>query len=303
MLHYFLTGDEASREAAIGLARWVIDMDDGRKTVFRWLSAADTGWPASRVAGLSRPRPRGRATRSRALLDGHRLTGDPAFLRKAEQLIRRVIHPADDVTRMVGLARTKSSRRREPLVLHDVPAVARASTSTTRRNSANSTPMYAYARASLLHYARWMASTNTPICDHPELLEYPTETWAAQDMRKSEVFDFAAMHAVGDERERFLERAEFFYRTAIETLSKMPTRTLCRPLVLLMTQGWRRAWFAAHPEEVRPAPAVEVTDFGRPTAFLPQKVIAVRRAKRIVAGLGLLSLGGVVALVIALLVK
>ena len=51
MLHHFLTGDHLSRETAIELARWTIDMDDGRKTVFRWL-AGDA--PAT-------PRPRGRS--------------------------------------------------------------------------------------------------------------------------------------------------------------------------------------------------------------------------------------------------
>jgi len=42
-----LTGDPMSREAVANLARWVIDMDDGRQTVFRWLAPGDTGvaWP------------------------------------------------------------------------------------------------------------------------------------------------------------------------------------------------------------------------------------------------------------------
>ena len=43
MLHYFLTGDRASRDAAIGLARWVLDMDDGRRTPFRWLAGGADG--------------------------------------------------------------------------------------------------------------------------------------------------------------------------------------------------------------------------------------------------------------------
>ena len=32
-----------------------------------------------------------------------------------------------------------------------------------------------------------------PVLDKPEMLEFPNETWAAQDMRKSEVFKFAAV--------------------------------------------------------------------------------------------------------------
>ena len=33
--------------------------------------------------------------------------------------------------------------------------------------------MYAYARASLLHYARWMADHEVPYLSRPERLEYP----------------------------------------------------------------------------------------------------------------------------------
>ena len=43
MFHYFMTGERASRETAIGLARWVIDMDDGRQTPFRVLAGGATG--------------------------------------------------------------------------------------------------------------------------------------------------------------------------------------------------------------------------------------------------------------------
>ncbi len=43
MLHYFLTGDALARETAIGLAQWVIDRDDGSKTVFRWLARRPDG--------------------------------------------------------------------------------------------------------------------------------------------------------------------------------------------------------------------------------------------------------------------
>jgi hypothetical protein len=42
-LHWLLTGDRMSRDAAIGLARWVIAMDDGRRTIFRWFTRAATG--------------------------------------------------------------------------------------------------------------------------------------------------------------------------------------------------------------------------------------------------------------------
>ncbi len=142
-----------------------------------------------------------------------------------------------------------------------------------------------------------MIEREKPYLEHPEILEYPTETWAAQDMRKCEVFQFAARHASPADRVRLLDRAEFFFRASIDRLSVMPTRTLCRPVVLLLSFGWSRSWFKQHLDPVALPPTLESIDFGKPQVFVPQKVEAIRRAKQLlVAG----AAGGV--LLIAALV-
>src|SRR5690606_4584241 len=84
---------------------------------------------------------------------------------------------------------------------------------------------YAHGRASLIAYARWMAEHEYPYLTKPEKLEYPTETWAAQDVRKADIFCFAAMHVDGSLRELFLERAAFFHRTSVDMLQNMPTKS------------------------------------------------------------------------------
>src|SRR5262249_15916644 len=43
MYDYFLSGDELSKETAVGLGQFVIDMEDGRQTPFRWLDRGETG--------------------------------------------------------------------------------------------------------------------------------------------------------------------------------------------------------------------------------------------------------------------
>lgn len=276
MLHHFLTGNMASREAAIGLARWVIDMDDGRRTVFRWLAGGDTGLASqSRDAGYHGPG-RGSGNSLAALLDGHTLTNDPAFLAKAEQLVRRVIHPADDLP-----ARKLLDVENRWFYTMFLQALGKYLDHKAERGELDA--MYAYGRESLLHYARWMAANERPTLSVPEILEYPNETWAAQDMRKCGVFEFAARHASGDEREQFRERAEFFFRDSVSRLSAFPTRTLARPVVLLLSHGYSHAWFRSHPDDVAPPPKEAVTDFGKPERFVPQKVRAMKRAKRIVA--------------------
>jgi len=275
MLHYFLTGNRASRETALGLARWVVDMDDGTRTVFRWLAGGYTGLASSSRSPSYHGPGRGAANSIAVLLDGHRLSGDPSFLVKAEQVIRRCIHPADDIA-----ARNLLDAENRWFYIMFLQTLGRYLDYKAEIGAVDF--MVVYARASLLAYVRWMADHEYPYLDKPDLLEYPTETWAAQDVRKSEVFKYAAKHAAGEDRSRFLERSDYFFRYSINTLSGMKTRTLARPVVLLLSFGFMQAWFQQHPLAAAPAPAEEHHDFGRPMKFVPQKVRALRRLKGLV---------------------
>src|SRR5204862_2070801 len=114
--------------------------------------------------------------------------------------------------------------------------------------------MYAYSRESLLAYARWMVGHEAPYLDTPERLEFPNETWVAQEVRKSEALDFAARHASGSERQRFLEKATYFWQYAHDTLWKMRTRVFTRPVVLMLGHGLLRAHMDRHREACAPAP-------------------------------------------------
>jgi hypothetical protein len=131
--------------------------------------------------------------------------------------------------------------------------------------------------------------------DRPEKLEYPPGTWAAQDMRKSDAFEYAARHTDGEERSRFLERSEFFFGSSTATLAAMPTRTLARPVVLLLVNGLLHAETRRGLGVRAPRPDVEPADFGRPRAFIPQKARAKRRLALLATTAA--AVGGVVGLV------
>src|SRR5439155_23128436 len=98
LLHYyFLTGDANARDAVVSLADWVIGMDDGARNIFGLIDEGRTG-AASRTTEREYHGPgRGCGNSVNALLDGWLVTGAPGYLEKAEELIRRAIHPADDV--------------------------------------------------------------------------------------------------------------------------------------------------------------------------------------------------------------
>jgi hypothetical protein len=284
LLHHFLTGDPRSRQTVIDLASWVIDMDDGNRTALRWLTRAPTGLAsATGSPGFHGPG-RGAGNSINALLDGHRLTGRAEFLAKAEGLIRRCIHPCDDIA---GRQLLDAERRWSYTMF--LQALGRYLDH--KQDLGTLDFNYAYAQESLLHYARWMADHEIPYLDKPERLEQPTETWAAQDMRKSEVFQYSAIHAAGIERAQFLEKCRFFFRYSVTTLSRMKTRALTRPLVLMLSNGLMYNDVARVAATTQAPVAAPGMDFGAPQRFVPQRHRAVRRA-----GL-LLGLGAIAAVV------
>jgi hypothetical protein len=273
MLHYFLTGDVASRDAALGLADWVIRMDDGNRTPLRWLAGGATGL-ASKTHSLDYHGPgRGAGNAIVVLLNGYRLSGRPEYLTQAEALIRRCVHPCDDVGSR-GLLDPES--RWSYTVFFQ--SLGRYLDEKILRNDLDAT--YAYARDSLLLYARWMHEHEYLYLEKPELLEYPTETWAAQDVRKSDVLLFAAKHATAAaDRDGFIARADALFDGAMTMLAARPTKFTARPRVILMGSGFMR--YAFRPGRVFPrAPAGPSHVAGPgPADFVPQRTIAKRRLK------------------------
>jgi hypothetical protein len=288
-LHYLMTGDPDSREAVLRLARWTKEMDEGELTVFRHLSRRPTGLASATGAEGYHGPGRGPANAVHTLLNALRLTGDRAWLDKAEELIRRCVHPNDNLERRNLL---DAERRWYYTVF--LQALGRYLAAKTERGDEDA--MWHYARSSLLHYARWMVAHEYPYLQKPEILDYPTETWAAQDMRKCEVFDLAAKYAEETtERARFIERARYFFEQSVGTLLTWSTRTFTRPVVLMLSYGYAHLWHEAHRDTMALLPP-SPRETGPPATFEPQKAIAIRRAKMIVVGAALMGLAGLVAL-------
>jgi hypothetical protein len=271
MLHYFLTGDEASRAAAIGLGQWVIDMEDGRRTIFRWLASRPTGFASASGSADYHGPGRGPANSIVACLVAYRLTGDRAFGSKADELIRRCIHPADDVE-----ARNLLDVERRWFYTVFLQALGGYLHDKSERGEIDE--MYGYAQASLLHYGRWMAQHEVPYLSRPDVLTFPNETWAAQDLRKAEVFWWAAAHGSDAERSRFIERARFFFADATARLDASTSRHSTRPMVLCLGNGIRASWFESTLDDRRLWPQGTHGAVGPPLAFVSQRRQATRRA-------------------------
>ncbi|MBD3305772.1 hypothetical protein GF339_05265, partial [candidate division KSB3 bacterium] len=262
MYHYWLTGEPASKEAATGLAEWVMAMDDGTKTRFRWLNTRSTG-AASMTAQRDYHGPgRGAAYSINTLLDAYLLTTQRPYLAKAEELLQRCIHPQDDLEQ-------RNLLNTELRWSYTVFLQVLGRYLDLKVELGETDDLFCYARESLLQYARWMQAHERCISTVFDTVEYPTETWPGQDLRKNHVFLFAAKYSQEPLRSEFLERAAFFWEHPLRDLFAFETKTLTRPLILLMLMSPMPAYFERHPDEAAPqcdCPA----DFGEPQPFVPQ---------------------------------
>lgn len=285
MLYYCMTGDVAAREAVVKMGEWMIAAEDGSATKYRWLARGETGLTTASGTEDYHGPGRGPGNAVEVLVTAFELTHERRFLDQAEKIIRRVVHPDQDIAALDLL--DAENKWFYNLFLQALGRYLEVKLSMRELDR-----MYAYSQRTLLRFADWMADHEYPYLDKPEKLEFPTETWAAQEMRKVEVFQWAARHATGKQRQRFLERAAFFFKTSCNQLESFADKkSLCRPMALLLTNGYSHDWFMQGGlEQIEPAPLGQDFDFGEPTRFVSQKVRAIRRAKLIVAVGALASL-------------
>lgn len=266
LLHHYLSGDRESRDAVVGLAEWVVAMDDGARTLLGLLDAGPTGL-ASKTGDLSYHGPgRGSGNSIAVLLDAHALTGQRRYLEKAEELLRRCVHPADDIA-----ARRLEEPEPRWSYLAFLQVLGRYLDA--KLELAEIDYDFHYARDSLLHYAGWMLEHEVPYRELLHKVAIPTETWPAQDIRKCHVLHLAARFDGSARAHDFRAKAAFFYERCLADLQTFETRYLTRPLVILCVFGFLHEYYRQHAE---PAGSGDDAwrhgyDFGAPAAFVPQR--------------------------------
>jgi hypothetical protein len=271
MAAYYLTGITRYKDAAINAADYVMRIDDGSKTPFKWLCRGDTGYSTLSSEGYYGP---GRASANslHALLTGHELTSDRKYLDRASVLMRRTAHPNQKLAELNLL-------NAELRWFYTMFLQALGRFVDYKMELGELDRDFRYGVATLRHYARWMVENERPTLSEPEKLQYPTETWAAQDMRKWHILEHAARYEDDEAwRARMWERADFFFEYVVDYLTNSPTKSLCRPVVLMHNFGWQREWLVENRENAAFREPID-DDFGTPEIFVPQRQIAVKRFK------------------------
>jgi hypothetical protein len=265
MYYYFLTGSPQTRDAVLKLADWVIRMDDGTADPLGLLDDGPTGRATATVSEDYHGPGRGAGNSINALLDGWTLTSEERYLRKADELIRRCVHPDQDIDQLK--LNDAEHRWSYTVFLNSLGKYL-----LLKRDAGRFDGMYSFVRDVLQTYGHWMAIHEHRTLDNPESLEYPTEAWAAQDLRKANVMRIAAGCGLNDELAATLRtRADEISDAAwqdFESFGKAALTTRC--LALVLTEGHREIFHRAKAAEHIPDCTAKY--FVQPwSMFVPQK--------------------------------
>lgn len=250
LYHYWLTGSPRSRESVLALGDNVFAGVEGSAILLeRWLT-----WGKQAIKKIIRSDPEsetvyefngpGRASGNalNTLLDAYILSSDERYLNCAEKLIRRCVARDDDID-------ARDLLNAEIRWMYNVFLQSLGKYLHVKHECAQLDQMFWYARTVLLRYAEWMLTHEYPYLKKPEILEFPNETWSAQELRKSDVLAYAAQYAPEPLRQQCFEKSRFFFEAGIRQLQDdFPhTNSLTRVIVLLMTNGMAHISSAVQP--------------------------------------------------------
>ena len=275
VLYYLLTGNGDARAAAVGLADWVIRMDDGRGHIFGLLADGPTGLASfTREPDYHGPG-RGAGNSINALTDAWILTKESKYLVAAETIIRRVIHPCvpPDKHELLDAERRWSYTvfLQSLLKFHNV-----------FQNVPDARLVRDYVLASLNAYGSWMVNNEAYYLDQPDTLEFPTETWAAQELRKGTVLLMIARFAMGASRNQMVQRGRDLLDRAWQDLLNYPTRDAARPLAIVLQQGYLEQFANEQlAKDIGPEPVIETSKLAFPEnkPFVTQRESIARLAR------------------------
>lgn len=237
LLYHVLTGDERALGSVVGLADWAIKMDAGEQHLLGIASNHRTGLASCTTEPGYHGPGRGAGNTINALLDGWLATGQRQYVDKCDEILRRTIHPNDAIPQ-------RDLLNAEPRWSYTVYLQVLLKMLEMTRDAPEWHETRDYARQSVLHYAGWMLTHERAYLDSPAALEYPTETWAAQDLRKGNVLLGAARITTGSAAESLRERGHELLDKAWKSLQSFPTHIYTRPLALVLQQVYQESFLS-----------------------------------------------------------
>lgn len=226
--YYWLTGNQQAKNCVLALTKWISNVYEGTGGVLELLLAVKNRHTAGTKNQLSEQYPLDRGTGNYliALLDSYAISLDQDYLDQAEFVIRHTIHPQDDLIQRELL-------NVEYTWFYTVLLQAVVRYLDLKLSLDDLDTHFYYARDALLHYANWMRENECMYLTQPEKLEFPNDTWTAQDLRKATIFA-AAFYFDPMRADAYRNKANEFYAGVKDKLADSGEKTYTRILALLM---------------------------------------------------------------------
>jgi hypothetical protein len=235
MYHYLLTGSAASKTATLELAQWMVTNHEGSGGLLesvlalknRELPRMKALAKGNLVTSHSYPFTRGTGNYLTALVDASILEPENDWLTRAEALIKKTIHPEDNITNR-DLLNVETGW--SYLIL--LSAIARYLQEKRARNQLDEP--YQFAAASLLAYTNWMQQNERPFLADTSQLEFANHTWVAQDIRKAMLIFQTAELVSQPKANSLISTAQEWLKQVCDSLKGSDERHFSRILVILM---------------------------------------------------------------------
>ena len=263
-LQYRLFGDESAKYKVEQLCMWVRHFYNGSSSIadrtFRLLTIDFKQNVLTNIGikapGYKYPLDRGTGNYLNALLDCFDVTENPSLLNEMGQVVRSTFHPKENIE-----LRDLKNIEKSWFYTVFLQAVVRYLLLKETRSSVDSD--YWYARHALMHYGKWMLSNEEFYLSNADQLEFPNDTWCAQDTRKMNLFCyFYYFDSTGSET--YLHKANEYYHYIVEHMKNSKEVHFARILALLMQNDGVIQKFGLDQSEVtapKSAFALEEKDF------------------------------------------
>lgn len=253
LYHHYLTGNEKSRQAVFQLAHWMTALHEGQGGFLeQMLAIKKREVPALKkmirgktVSTHRYPFNRGTGNYLNTLLDVWILDENEAWLQHAEAVIRKTIHPLDVIENRDLL---DVENRWSYLVL--LATLFRYLYLKRQINSYDE--QYDYTKESLLRYTQWMLSNERPFMEDKSKLEFPNDTWVAQDVRKAMLM-FQASELDHENADQYRKQGLKWLKEHTETLKHSKERHFSRILIILMQNYGPHLLASSSPSTDNPA--------------------------------------------------
>ena len=227
-LHYCITGKQSSKDAVLTLSHWITHVYEGSGTCIELLLA----FKNRHIAGYKNhftgqyPLDRGIANYINALLDSYELTQQEDYLTQVQNILSNTLHPDEDLS-------DRDLQNVENTWFYTVLLQALCRYLQVKESRQEFDQHFYYCRDCLLNFAQWMLIHEYPYLEKPDILEYPNDTWTAQDLRKAHVLAGAYYYS-SNKKNAYITKAEFFQQYVADKLKNADTKTYTRILVLMM---------------------------------------------------------------------